>query len=566
MLPQSPDLNGRPRYRRGLLAVALGIAAFVCWCGYFIYPYLGGPLFSANDLLNHVRLVENAREALAGGQILLRFSNSGGLMLQPVFLYYTPVLYSVAGGIEWGFGISAYDALLIAVGLFTGIAFVGTWRLLRLLGCENLVAGVGSCAYITAPYFLTDIFARGAMTEVAFFCLLPVVFHATLSQAQGEGMGSFLYFVGALALILITHKIFAAWLLILLVGVHFGVAGVNPRKNVIFGLGVAAALAVSAPYWFNAWLNVGNLAFAGHSPVGYIKMIGRFHHVALDGEPSVMGIRWSVLTADFSIFYLLPYTSPLSTTPNLHLQIGSMVSVALVLSLLYSREDRWLWMPAALTIMGILVVCSFWYLFPFWRYLPGFLQVIQFPYRLLGFVALAGCVLAALLAEDLARRARYIPLALLIFGLVFQWFAFRERPLLTQVNSSAVESTDRTDIFFWEPNAAPAPPSPVLVPKFRSMTMLASNRLRFILAEPLAHDALVKFPVVPSQYLRVFAGGRQSRLFQDERNLVVACRKGEKAFFVERIDPVGFGLSFLLGAGLAAAAYFVSRSAARSAP
>jgi hypothetical protein len=66
-------------------------------------------------------------------------------------------------------------------------------------------------------------------------------------------------------------------------------------------------------------------------------------------------------------------------------------------------------------------------------------------------------------------------------------------------------------------------------------------------------------PVVFSRYLQVRADGREPLLFQDERYLVVAVRKGEQRITVERRDPVGFGLAALIGALLMAAAYFVSR-------
>lgn len=480
-------------------------------------------------------------------------------MLQPVFLYYTPVLYSVAGGLRLALGLSAYDALLLSLVLFSGIAFIGVWRLLRSLGCASLAAGAGSLAYLTSPYFLTDLYARAAMTEVAFFCLLPLVLHAALSQARKEEFGSFCYFVGCVALILITHKIFAGWLLILLAALHFGVVGLRPKKNLIFGLGLAAALAITSPYWLNSWLNLDHVAFAKQNPAAYIETLGRLHQVALDGEPSLVGIRWSVLTSDFSIFYPLPYTNPLSTTDHLYLQTGSMLSLALLIGLFYFRENRQLRVPLALTILGILLVCSFWNLFPFWRFMPGPLRIIQFPYRLLGFVSLAGCILAALLAEFLFRRKRYLPFGLLVLALVFQWIAFRWRPPLTEVTSAAAESMDRRDKYFWEPYAAPPPPLQAISPKFQSVTTLAANRVLFELSEPLALNEFLQLPVVFSRYLRVRADGREPLLFQDERYLVVAVRKGERSITVERRDPVGFGLAALIGALLMAGAYFASR-------
>jgi hypothetical protein len=533
-----------------LAAVFCAALFFSLWYLHYLYPFLGEPLMASGDVSVHVRFVHSASRALAEGQLPIQFANDSSLLLQPIFLYYTPVFYTLAGGLEL-LGLTASDALLATVGLFALVAQAGLWLLLRELGCSRLVAALAFGGFATAPYFITCLYARSAIAELSFFCLLPVVIHAVLLQSRRDDYAAWLYLSLSTGLLILSHKIFTGWLFMALGLVHLARTGWDVRRNGLFLAAMVGAMAMGAPYWLNAWLNAENLDIAKRNIDAYTQHVGALHNAAYDGPPNRLGILWSFLTSGWAVFSPLPLTHPLSTTSNLHLQIGPLLSVGCLMAAWLGRHNRRLWVITAFVLGSILLACSFWDLFPFWRYLPGPLRVIQFPYRMLTFTVLAGCVLLACVADDLLARGKYAALAILAAVGVFQLVKFDWRPGLSTQDSRAVESTDLVHKDYWEPGAAPVPEGSVSDGRTLGTVFPGKDRMELTFHRP-ATAGWIALPVVCSRNLTILVDGQPGRPYQQEKGLVVRVPEGARRIVVERREwlSVGSGLAIWL-AGLA---------------
>src|SRR4051812_2489074 len=96
----------------GLLICAVSVIAF----GFFaILPVSGDHLYNSGEIVVTSRLALSAKNAILEGQLFLRYANDFEVVLQPVFLYYTPVAFWMAGLMQSMFELDAYNSLLILI-------------------------------------------------------------------------------------------------------------------------------------------------------------------------------------------------------------------------------------------------------------------------------------------------------------------------------------------------------------------------------------------------------------------------------------------------------------------
>jgi hypothetical protein len=525
-------------------AVCGGFLVFCLWFFHYLYPYLHRPLMEAGDLSLHVRFVQSAKEAMGEGQFPIMFANDASLRLQPVYLYYTPVFYTVAGSLAW-LGLNAYDALLVGLAVFVVCLQAGLWLLLRELGCNRLVAATGFGWVVTAPYFVTCLYARTAIAELSFLCLLPIAVHAVLVHSRREGFAPWLYLVLSTGLLVASHKIFAGWLMIILGLVHAATAGLKPRRKLFLYLAaMAGGMLLVSPYWFNAWWNARNLDIAQRGMEGYLQRVGVLHDTTYDGPANRLGILWSLLTSNWDVFLLYPRVNPLSTTPHLYLQVGQTVSLAGLLAVWLGWRHRLIWVIGAFVASFVILACSFWELFPFWRYMPEPLRVIQFPYRILSFVLLSGGILVAVVTNQLLRLKRYAAVVVVAGVAIWQLTVFDWRPALSTYRATEAADADFLQKDFWEPAAATAPQGPVQASETFGKVETSKNCLMFTFKVP-SPGVWLALPVLCSRNLSILVDGKPATRYQLDQRLVLEVPKGSRHIHVERQEPVSISIALV---------------------
>ena len=175
-----------------------------------IGPFLNQGLPSGADTLLHLLRLILLDRHLAEGVFYARWLPDLTLGLgYPVFSYYGPGAYYVAEAFHL-LGLGYVQALMAAFAVLIVGAGLGMYLLaLAIFGTGRRAAALlAAVAYMYAPYFLTNVFIRGALAEVGAQALLPWIMWSTWRIFTAERpVGYVLALALSLGGLIITHTI-----------------------------------------------------------------------------------------------------------------------------------------------------------------------------------------------------------------------------------------------------------------------------------------------------------------------------------------------------------------------
>ncbi len=94
----------------------------------------------------------------------------------PVFSFYAPATYALIEGLHW-LGLSHVQGFCLVIIFYALLAGYGMYLLASdFFSSEpqaEILALLAACAYLYAPYFITNLFMRGALAEAGAQALLP---------------------------------------------------------------------------------------------------------------------------------------------------------------------------------------------------------------------------------------------------------------------------------------------------------------------------------------------------------------------------------------------------------
>jgi dolichyl-phosphate-mannose-protein mannosyltransferase len=227
----------------GVIALSLP----VCW------PLFTSQLPAGHDaLFYHPRLVE-FHENIAHGILLPRWApDLGAGAGQPLFIFSPPLPYYLAE--LWH--LLGFD-ILVSLNLTAVIAIVASACFMFLFADYQFGRRAGwlaTAAYLYAPYFHVDIFARHAFSELMAFPFYPLTLYG-FSRYSRENKTTFLI-VGAIAwaAILLSHNPSALLFSPLLLGFAVFLGWRNRSGRAIAGMliAIAAGTALAAFVWLPA--------------------------------------------------------------------------------------------------------------------------------------------------------------------------------------------------------------------------------------------------------------------------------------------------------------------------
>ncbi len=156
-------------------------------------------IFSINDHTSHIGYIAQARMALEEGQFPIRVAPLEDFRLRyPGFQFYSQLPYTL-GGIIYKFltPSNPYNAYKIMLWLALWVGGIFIYRLSLWLTRSPIAAILGAVAYMSAPYFLNNIHARGAFTEAIAQGILPIVLYYVIQVFHQPRLSLMIY--GALA-------------------------------------------------------------------------------------------------------------------------------------------------------------------------------------------------------------------------------------------------------------------------------------------------------------------------------------------------------------------------------
>ncbi|WP_107668320.1 6-pyruvoyl-tetrahydropterin synthase-related protein [Cyanothece sp. BG0011] len=385
-------------------------------------------IFSVNDIPSHVGYIAQARTAILEGQFPLRVAplEDNGWRY-PGFQFYSQLPYYIGG---WFYKLvtptNPYEAykLVILLALILGSFYI--YRLSFKLTQSRIASILAGITYMSAPYFLNNIHARGAFTEAIAQGILPIaLYYVIQSYVTGKKRYLILSAISWFCLA-VTHiitfvygSLFIALLALIVIiqtrKTEFSFSRLIPPLQ---GYGLAwllAAYFLGPVALMSSHLAVGKQVEISN-PFGtrsYTPLANLLSPTSLPAQPSENGLAatygfhpavgWILLAAWGIVMYYY-YFSP---------------------SLPSALQKTRPYMIGLLWVFGVSLFLT-WSPINIWNLLPRPLWVTQFTFRLLTHVMWAGALLTAYATVLIFRRRldrRHLILGILII-------VFASRPWL----------------------------------------------------------------------------------------------------------------------------------------
>jgi len=369
--------------------------------------------FESHDGVIHVMRLAHFDRALRVGQFPVRWlpdwmAGYGS----PVFNFNWSLPYYV-GSLLHGLGFSFESSIKLI--LIAGVALSAVFMYLFLfeLTHEYLPAIVGSILYVWAPYRFTDIFVRGALGEATSFLFFPWLLYLVI-KAYRDGQKQFSWWTSVVwAAFISTHNIMS----LVGAGIFFAYIWylklerqekIKFLRSAVWNFAVGVLL--SAWFWLPA---VAEKSFSQISQLGAIYNY-REQFITL-GE--ILNSKWQYAYAlpshpDYSMSFQLGFV---------HLALP-FLTIGLILVQLRLRKQKAPLFSQGLFFIWLFLVAVFLSTRSSqFIYDLNLAAVINFPWRFLEIVTLAGAVLAGI-AVSLCGKSKLLPsLVLVVLALVLYW-------------------------------------------------------------------------------------------------------------------------------------------------
>ena len=381
-LPVNADTRRRVLTAAGLILLALPVCL----------PLFSGKVLNGHDAFEYFPRLTEFHENISNGILLPRWapdlsSGSG----QPLFLFNPPLIY-YAGELWHLLGFNFVTAMNLACVMVVLAAAVAMFLLGRLY-FGDLGGWLASAALLYAPYFAVDLYVRSAMAEFAAFPFAVLALYGFGAFAKDGKFKSLM--VGALAYagVIFSHNA-VALLFTPLLAAFIGFTGWRAGRRTLLHQagGFLLGLGLGAAVWLPSLAERGDIHI-DRLLQGYLNYSNHFVYLQqLFYSPWGYGI--SVAGPKDEMSFALGWG-------HLILAAGAWVLVARYPKCGDKQFLRVLTLAAAI-LCFLMLRDAEW----IWNGLP-LLQYVEFPWRILGPVAICLAVLVAALGRALDLWPRW---------------------------------------------------------------------------------------------------------------------------------------------------------------
>jgi hypothetical protein len=497
------------------------VVAFGLW-----FPLTGLDWFWGHEQASYIlRTVEWASELRAGVLYPRWCPDFYGGYGSPLFMFYGPVIYGVAGLLTATF-TSVLWGLKVVVLLGSLCSGLGAYALVLGETRDRDAALLGAMAFLAAPYRIGNVYDRGDLGEFSCLAVLPVVlavYRASGFEARPERARRLAVTAALLhALLIMTHPVLGMWgslvigVTVAVTAVKLFVRGARRRAaELVFVL--AAAPCLAGLYIVPALVDrkethTANMVINFYNPQNHWLTLGTLF------EPST-----PLFLRNF-------------------MMIGPLVVLAIAFAGVGAALDR-ASRPAAfgwLALCGALLALNLPQMSWFWapRRLP-LVTFIQFPWRLIGPAALAACVALGVgmtgACRKLSQPARatiaVLGSAALMFGLAWRYVSTTEMHTEgvprdpNSVRQSMVSATDANEYLPRAAHNAPGAQARELVEKAKEAEVAyahqdGSQQSLTVRAKRDGAQLTLALHSFPGWQVKTLEGPGRVTLDHDERGLV----------------------------------------------
>ncbi len=335
-----------------------------------------------------------------GGPSLFMHSSEG--VFYPLFAFYGGTFYAIGGLLVASLGGAGLYGYALSWVLAFVLAYGGWVWLGRLAGLGWWAVQAPPAVFLTSPYVLTLVYARGDLPEFVAVCSIPLLIASGLSVLRADRLrvGSAVALVFATILFTGTHNLTLLWGGSLLAVLGLVLYACSPRiRRQVTGRGAARVAGLVVPaVLINAWFLVPDLAYQSRTVIAGLSPRWRFtveHTLDIFGN-SLFSLHR--LTIDFWV---------------LALPVLAMGWVALVGALTLRRAWRtsWMLLLVCLGLVVALLVITMLTHGSLVLLLPEPYVMIQYTYRLENYILLAvagGVLVGLVLVNENVRWVRLL--------------------------------------------------------------------------------------------------------------------------------------------------------------
>lgn len=279
------------------------IVALLLFVGFWHRGLLGDYLLESDDYQHHAVRTANYYLALRQGQFPVRWApNLNEGYGYPAFNYTYPLPYIVSSLIHFAGAPIQLSVNLTILGAVL-LASITSYLLIKNLTKDTLAAIAGAAIYTLSPYPLLNIFWRGAIGEVFFVALVPMLFLSLIvflkSRDVRRKKAGLLLISLSVALLILSHFpslaiLFPITLLLIIVIVFFDKKEDSIKSFLTICIAGILGTLMSSWYWLPAFLEKNLITYeTGTSLTQY-----QSHFVSLI---SLFDIRRTIQSSEYFI-------------------------------------------------------------------------------------------------------------------------------------------------------------------------------------------------------------------------------------------------------------------------
>lgn len=240
------------KYRNKLFIILVILLSF-----FTVIPLFHDGFFPMHDNTQVTRVVQ-MHQSLADGMFPVRWvSDLGYGYGYPIFSFYAPLAYYV-GAAFMALGLSAVVATKLMIGLGLVLAGVSMYILAKeFWGVKGGI--VASVFYALAPYHGTNVYVRGAISEMWAYAFIPLAFYGVWKFSKSRHWQYFLIGSIGVAGIILSHNLTAMMVIPFLVLLSIILAFINRhegKKMLLSFLIITVGILLSSFYWMPTLLEI----------------------------------------------------------------------------------------------------------------------------------------------------------------------------------------------------------------------------------------------------------------------------------------------------------------------
>jgi hypothetical protein len=408
-------------------------ARYIGWVGLAVLiavlarPMVFGRTFIGWDWYPHQWFISHQAESLKATGLPTLFSHSQDAVFVPHFAFYGGTLNAVAGALTLLTGDANSAMVILFIGGF--VACYGGWYwLARACGLGDWWAHVPAALFISAPYYLSMVYANGSLHEFVAVSVTPSLIASVVSVLRADRLRAAPAAVLAVSATLFTgsHNLALLWgsTMLVLVGILlFAVA--PPLRRAVTRAGVLRVGAVVVPaVLVNGWFLLPDIVYQSHTVIANSNYLTK------------QNLVWGMALVQPSDLFSLGRANARFDYQHMAVQLPLLGVAWVVLALVLVRSTwrtSWYRVTVILLVLmtALVVVMSRLALV---RGLPSPYNLLQFSYRLEAYIllAFAGAVIGVLVLLGRSGRRKalwaWVLVPVLAWSIVGAIGQLRQRP------------------------------------------------------------------------------------------------------------------------------------------